>query len=189
MSLTGLVVLSPVIVAAWFAAAISTRSHGLFIQRRVGKNGNHFPLIKLRSMRSFPGASTTTVTTRDDCRITSVGSWLRRLKLDELPQLVNVLIGQMSLVGPRPDVPGYADELTGDDRIVLSVLPGITGPASIRFRKEEEMLAEASDPEQYNRDVIWPEKVRINSDYVRNYSFPADLRYILLTAFNAEPRT
>lgn len=181
MSLVGLIVLSPIIVVAWAAAAVSTRSHGLFIQQRVGKHGKLFALIKLRSMRTFPGASITTVTTRDDCRITPVGGWLRRLKLDELPQLINVLFGQMSLVGPRPDVQGFADKLTDSDRIVLTVLPGITGPASLRFRNEEELLAAADDPEAYNRNVIWPEKVRLNSDYVRKYCFRSDIGCILQT--------
>ncbi|MEP3481024.1 MAG: sugar transferase [Fuerstiella sp.] len=186
MSFVGLIVLCPIIAVAWVAAAISTRSHGLFVQHRVGKHGKRFAVIKLRSMRNFPGASATTVTTRDDCRITPVGSLLRRLKLDELPQLINVLFGQMSLVGPRPDVLGFADQLTGSNRIVLSVLPGITGPASLKFRDEEQMLADASDPEKFNRDVIWPEKVRLNCEYVRNYLFRTDLRYIFQTIFKTE---
>lgn len=188
MSLVGLIALSPVIAGAWAAAAISTRSHGLFIQQRVGKHGKLFALIKLRSMRDFPGASTTTVTARNDCRITTTGAWLRRLKLDELPQLINVVLGQMSLVGPRPDVLGFADQLTGQDRIVLSVLPGITGPASLLFRNEEELLAAAEDPEAYNRNVIWPEKVRLNHNYVRNYCFRSDIGYIAQTILSRQQR-
>lgn len=106
---------------------------------------------------------------------------MRRLKLDELPQLLNVLIGDISFVGPRPDVPGYADTLSGEDRVVLSVRPGLTGPATLKYRDEEKLLASVAEPERYNREVIYPDKVAINKDYVRNYSFLKDLRYILRT--------
>jgi lipopolysaccharide/colanic/teichoic acid biosynthesis glycosyltransferase len=126
---------------------------------------------------------TTTVTTAVDPRVTSYGKILRKMKLDELPQLVNVLVGDMSFVGPRPDVPGFADRLTGPDRIILSVRPGITGPATLKYRNEEELLAAQPDPEMYNREVIFPDKVRINREYVEHYSFLADMKYILLTLF------
>ena len=116
-------------------------------------NGKQFPLLKLRSMRVIAG-SQTNVTADGDQRITKTGRMLRKLKIDELPQLFNVLLGQMSLVGPRPDVPGFADQLTGDDRIILSIRPGITGPASIAFRNEEEILASVDDPETYNLSLI-----------------------------------
>jgi lipopolysaccharide/colanic/teichoic acid biosynthesis glycosyltransferase len=106
---------------------------------------------------------------------------LRTAKIDELPQLLNVLVGQMSFVGPRPDVPGFADALVGAERVILSVRPGITGPATLRFRNEEEILSLQSDPEAYNREVIFPEKVRLNRQYVESYSFWADLKYIYLT--------
>ena len=112
--------------------------------------------MKIRTMNSVGG---TTVTTANDTRITRSGALMRRLKIDELPQLINVLRGEMSLVGPRPDVPGFADLLIGDDRVVLTVRPGITGPAAIEYRHEEEILARVADPEGYNRDVIWPDKV------------------------------
>ena len=116
-----------------------------------------------------------------DQRITKTGRILRKLKIDELPQLFNVLLGQMSLVGPRPDVPGFADQLAGDDRIILSIRPGITGPASIAFRNEEEILAAVDDPEVYNREVIWPEKVAINKQYVQTQSLLGDVKLILQT--------
>ena len=117
-------------------------------------------------MRAVEGVDTT-VTTTHDVRITRSGAWLRRLKIDELPQLVNVMRGEMSLVGPRPDVPGFADRLEGPDRVVLTVRPGITGPAALAYRHEEEILAGVADPERYNREVIWPDKVRINRDVRR----------------------
>lgn len=165
------------------AAAVSARVHrasGFFVQTRVGRYGRPFQLIKIRTMRASQ-AVTTNVTTRRDARITPYGAWLRRTKLDELPQLVNVLRGEMSLVGPRPDVPGYADLLEGDDRIVLSVRPGITGPASLAYRNEEEILASVEDPERYNREVIYPDKVRINRAYVVGYSLWEDVRILLAT--------
>ena len=167
------------------AAAVSARVHGasgFFVQTRVGRYGRPFQLIKIRTMRESR-AVTTNVTTTRDARITPYGAWLRRTKLDELPQLVNVLRGEMSLVGPRPDVSGFADLLEGDDRIVLSVRPGITGPASLAYRNEEEILASVDDPERYNREVIYPDKVRINRAYVSEYSLWKDLWTLLATVF------
>ena len=164
-----------VLCAAW-----SARVHGasgFFVQERIGRYGRHFRLIKLRTMKPDP-ANTTSVTTTLDTRITPLGAWLRRTKVDELPQLINVLIGDMSLVGPRPDVPGFADRLEGEDRIVLSVRPGITGPATLRYRDEERILAEQDDPEVYNRDVVYPHKVALNRAYIERYSFWEDLKYL-----------
>ena len=167
-----------VLCAAWSARVHG--SSGFFVQDRIGRYGRRFRLIKLRTMRPDP-ESTTSVTTALDTRITPFGAWLRRTKIDELPQLVNVLIGDMSLVGPRPDVPGFADRLVGKDRIVLSVRPGITGPATLRFRDEERLLAEQDDPEAYNRDVVFPKKVALNRTYVEQYSFARDLRVLVAT--------
>ena len=176
----GLLLLWPVIVAGWVAASLETRSNGFFLQERIGKDGKRFKVIKLKTMK--PSSSIdTTVTTAQDRRITKSGRFLRRTKIDELPQLWNVLVGDMSLVGPRPDVPGFADRLEGEDRIVLSVRPGITGPATLKYRDEEEILAKQKEPERYNREVIWPDKVRINKAYVQNWSFAKDLHYILET--------
>jgi lipopolysaccharide/colanic/teichoic acid biosynthesis glycosyltransferase len=108
---------------------------------------------------------------------------MRRLRIDELPQLVQILTGQMSFVGPRPDVSGFADTLQGEDRIILSVRPGITGPATLKYRNEENFLAKEEHPVRYNREILWPKKVRINRNYVKSYSFRKDIRYILITIF------
>lgn len=182
VSAVGLTALSWVILLSYVIASIDTGMNGFFVQTRIGKHGRPFPLIKIRTMRPIRGHDTV-VTTTHDPRITRIGGLLRKMKVDELPQLFNVLVGHMSFVGPRPDVPGFADRLEGDDRIILSVRPGITGPATLRFRDEERELAGQADPEKYNREVIYPEKVRLNKLYVRNYSFTQDIRYILATLF------
>lgn len=181
-SAIGLFFLWPVILFGWIAAAISTKANGFFVHNRVGKDGKLFPMLKLRSMKTVAGV-TTCITADNDVRITETGRLLRKFKIDELPQLVNVFLGQMSLVGPRPDMPGYADVLEGESRAVLGLRPGITGPASIAFRNEDELLATVDDPVDYNDNVIWPEKVRINTEYIRNYSFMGDLKYIWQTVF------
>jgi lipopolysaccharide/colanic/teichoic acid biosynthesis glycosyltransferase len=171
-----------IILPAWVLASIDTRRNGFFTQERVGRDGRIFRVIKIRTMREVPGMNTT-VTTGTDQRITTLGRFWRRTKIDELPQLINVLKGDMSFVGPRPDVPGYADRLQGDDRIVLSVRPGITGPATLKYRDEEALLAEQNDPERYNNEVLWPDKVRINREYVENWSFWQDINYLWKTVF------
>ncbi len=181
-SALGLLVLWPVILIGWVLAAYSTRANGLFVHHRVGRHGKMFPMYKLRSMREVAGV-TTCVTSDSDVRITKIGRILRKLKIDELPQLFNVLLGHMSLVGPRPDMPGFLDALEGEDRILLTLRPGITGPASIAFRNEDELLAGVDDPEDYSDNVIWPQKVEINKEYVKNYSFMNDLNYIWQTVF------
>ncbi len=180
LSLIGLFFTFPIILLAWFVASIETRSNGFFVQKRVGKNGKLFYLLKIKTMKPVLGVDTS-VTQQNDVRITRSGMFFRRAKIDELPQLCNVLVGQMSFVGPRPDVEGYADRLLGSDRIILSVRPGITGPASLKYKDEETLLAKQSDPESYNDEVIWPDKVKINIDYVHNWSFYSDLRYIYQT--------
>jgi lipopolysaccharide/colanic/teichoic acid biosynthesis glycosyltransferase len=182
VSLVGLLITFPLIAIGWVLATISTRNNGFFVHHRIGRYGRKFPMVKLRSMREVPGV-TTTNTAGNDVRITKVGKWLRRLKIDELPQLANVLVGQMSLVGPRPDVEGYTDQLEGDDRVLLTIRPGITGPASLAYRHEETILEKAADPEYVNDNVLWPNKVKINCDYVRNWSFVSDVRYIWQTVF------
>jgi lipopolysaccharide/colanic/teichoic acid biosynthesis glycosyltransferase len=178
----GLCIFGWLILLAYVLASIDTGKSGLFIQERVGKDGVMFRVFKIRTMADIVGLDTT-VTTKKDSRITALGSFWRRTKIDELPQLWNVLSGSMSFVGPRPDVLGFADQLIGQDRIVLAVRPGITGPATLKFRNEEEILARHEDPEKYNRTVIYPEKVRLNREYVENYSFANDIRYILQTVF------
>lgn len=168
------------IAAAWLAARIDTRASGFFVQERIGRHGKPFRLIKIRTMRAdgSPGSS---VTVLGDPRITTVGVFLRRWKLDELPQVLNVLRGDMSIVGPRPDVAGLADKLDGLDRIVLSVRPGITGPATLKYRDEEIVLSRVADPDRHSREVIFPDKTRINRAYVENWSFGNDLRCIWRT--------
>lgn len=174
------------ILLAWLAASIDTRSNGFFAQKRVGKDGKTFTLVKIKTMRPCDEV-VTTVTQSGDPRITSLGRFFRKTKIDELPQLWNVLIGDMSFVGPRPDVPGFADQLTGEDCLLLSVRPGITGPATLKYRAEEEILGAQSDPEGYNREVIWPDKVKINLDYIQNWRLSTDINYIWSTVVGTSP--
>ncbi|HSP56735.1 MAG TPA: sugar transferase [Halomonas sp.] len=169
-----------IIALAWLAATLDTGRNGFFTQRRIGLGGKVFTLIKIRTMQDTPGIHTT-VTRSNDPRITRVGRLLRRSKIDELPQLWNVLVGDMSFVGPRPDVTGFADSLEGEQRLLLRIRPGITGPATLKYRDEEELLEKTEDPEAYNRHVIWPDKVRINLQYVRQWSLTEDLKYIWYT--------
>lgn len=182
LALIGLAFLWWLILISALLAYLDTGLNGFFKQQRIGKDGQLFNVIKLRSMRPLENV-TTTVTTDKDPRISNFGRFLRKTKLDELPQLWNVLIGKMSFVGPRPDVPGYADQLQGEDRIILSVRPGITGPASLAFKDEEDLLAAQKNPQQYNDEVIWPKKVAINKDYIKNYSLITDIRIIWKTIF------
>ena len=183
MALVGLVLTFWIILLAWLASSIDTKSNGFFFQERVGRNGKLFRVVKIRTMSNVVGSSTT-VTRSEDPRITRLGAFLRRTKIDELPQLYNVLIGDMSFVGPRPDVPGFADSLVGDDRVILSIRPGITGPATLEYRNEEAILDGVDDFESYNREVIWPDKVRINREYIEHYAFGKDIVYILQTVFS-----
>lgn len=176
----GLLLTSWLIVSAWAVMTVTMRQNGMFTQLRVGRNGKPFKIYKIRTMRTVSGIDTTVTTSRDP-RLTWPGKVMRRFKLDELPQLWNVLKGDMSFVGPRPDVAGFADRLQGDDRLILAVRPGITGPATLRFRNEEKLLARQDDPESFNREVLYPCKVALNLDYIRNYSFLLDLRYIWWT--------
>jgi lipopolysaccharide/colanic/teichoic acid biosynthesis glycosyltransferase len=182
LAATGLALAAPVIAVAWVIATLDTGANGFFTQPRIGRHGRPFRVIKIRTMR--PGSEAgSTVTTANDARVTAAGRFFRRTKIDELPQLANILVGNMSFVGPRPDTPGFADQLAGEDRIILSVRPGITGPATLRYRREEEILAAQPDPERYNREVIYPDKVRLNRRYVECYRFAEDLRLIALTLF------
>ncbi|WP_297869742.1 sugar transferase [uncultured Flavobacterium sp.] len=144
----------------------------LFKQVRIGKNGVSFVLYKFRSIP------------KKGVKPTVFGRILRRTKLDELPQLYNLIRGDMTLIGPRPDVPGYADQLKGDDRIILQVKPGITGLASLKYRNEEQLLAKQEDSLMYNDTVIWPDKVRINIWYIHNRTLKLDLIILACTFFN-----
>lgn len=168
------------ILIAWLLASIDTKSNGFFIQERIGKGGQCFKVIKIKTMRPNQPVLTT-ITQSSDPRITLLGRCFRKTKIDELPQLFNVLLGQMSFVGPRPDVPGYADNLQGQERSILDLRPGITGPATLAYRNEEEILTKVQDPVQYNDKVIYPHKVRLNLEYIDNYSFWSDIYYIRKT--------
>ncbi len=180
MAFVGLVVLSPVLFVVWILIRIKMPDGpAVFTQKRVGKGGRLFTMYKFRSMSAHHSGSTVSVA--GESRITPLGAKLRRYKLDELPELWNVLIGDMSFVGPRPDVPGYADKLEGDDRRVLQLRPGITGPASLKYRDEEVLLAAQANPQEFNDKVIYPDKVRINLYYLDHYSFAADIKMIIAT--------
>ena len=200
VSLIGLLFLWPVLIVV--AILIKIKMPGgpaFFVQKRVGQNGCLFNCHKFRTMtvRTSTSSATdwSTVSVAGDSRITPLGATLRHYKLDELPGLWDVLRGKMSFVGPRPDVPGYADQLEGDDRDVLKLRPGITGPATLKYRLEDEMIAKYVAKQQaagdtrpmqeiaveYNDKVIYPDKVRLNCYYYRNYSFIKDIQMILCT--------
>ena len=178
----GLLLLWPVMLVV--AILIKVKMPGgpvLFTQKRVGRYGKLFTMHKFRSMTvSHHGSS---VSVAGEARITPLGATLRRYKLDELPELWDVLIGNMSFVGPRPDVPGYADLLQGEARRILELRPGVTGPASLKYRDEEDLLAKVDNPQAYNDTVIFPDKVRINLYYLDHYSFAKDFQMILCTIF------
>lgn len=180
MAFIGLLFLWPVLIVV--AVLIKVKMPGgpvIFKQKRVGRGGKLFTMYKFRSMTVGHGGSSVSVA--GESRITPLGAKLRHYKLDELPELWNVLIGDMSFVGPRPDVPGYADQLKGEDRDVLKLRPGITGPASLKYRDEEELLARQPDPQKYNDEVIFPDKVRLNLYYLHHYSFIKDIQMIICT--------
>lgn len=180
----GLVVFSWLILFAYVLATLDTRKSGIFVQKRVGRCGLLFNVYKIRTMRDIPDVSTS-VTTKDDPRISAIGAFIRKCKFDELPQLVNVLLGQMSIVGPRPDVPGFADVLQGDDRVILDIRPGITGLATLKYRFEEQILASVKDPEDFNARYIFADKVQLNKEYIRELSLWGDVRIILRTFLTA----
>lgn len=187
-SLFGLLFLSPVLVVVAILIKVKMPGPILFCQKRVGQYGKLFTVYKFRSMTVKAEASVasrdseaTSIASTEQSRITPLGEKLRRYKLDELPELWNVLKGDMSFVGPRPDVPGYADQLQGEERDILKLKPGITGPASLKYRNEEELLASVENPAQYNDEVIFPDKVKLNLYYLKNYSFIKDIQMIVCT--------
>lgn len=214
VSLVGLLFLWPVLAVV--AVLVKVKMPGgpvFFVQKRVGRGGRTFSCHKFRTMTVNHNGSTVSVA--GDSRITPFGAVLRHYKLDELPELWDVLVGNMSFVGPRPDVPGYADRLEGDDRDVLKLRPGITGPATLKYRLEDEMIAEfvadikagrndqvkafanvpdfsqMSDQEiavWYNDNVIYPDKVRLNCYYYRHYSFFKDIEMIFATVLGGKVR-
>jgi lipopolysaccharide/colanic/teichoic acid biosynthesis glycosyltransferase len=173
--------LVPFIMLTLFLSLFSHRPV-FFTQKRIGKDGHPFKIIKFRTMY-MQSDNTGSITISRDPRVTPIGRFLRKNKLDEFPQLFNVLIGKMSFVGPRPDVPGYANKLEGDDRKIIELRPGITGPASLYFRNEEEILGKVKNPREYNDTAIWPKKVQLNLDYYYHWSFRKDIGYIIITLF------
>lgn len=183
VSLVGLIVAIPVILIAAFLVRVKYKESGFFAQSRIGKDGKEFKIIKIKTMSSKIDFNTT-VTTKFDPRITELGKIFRKTKIDELPQLINVFKGDMSFVGPRPDVKELVYTIPEEVReIFLSIKPGITGPATLKYRNEEEILASVEDPQLYNEEVIFPDKVEINLEYIRGYSFIKDIGYILKTVF------
>ena len=181
VSLIVLICLSPVFLIV--AVLIRVKMPGgpvIFRQKRVGRHGRLFTIYKFRSMSAAP-SDKLSIAAAEQNRITPLGEKLRRYKLDELPELWNVFKGDMSFVGPRPDVPGYADKLQGEDREILELRPGITGPASLKYRDEEYMLLQVDDPKKYNDEVIYPDKVRLNLYYLHHYSFWKDIEMIACT--------
>ena len=182
-SLILLVVLSPALLVIFIIHKIKM-PNGKFLYRqvRVGKEGKPFRIFKIRTLKD-DSESLGTITIADDERILPFGKWLRESKVDTFLELINILIGDMSFVGPRPDVPGYADKLEGDDRVILEMRPGLTGPASIKYRHEDRILAQQNDPKKYNDEVIWPDKVKINKEYYQNWSVWRDISILWQTVF------
>lgn len=160
-------------------STLDTKQWGLFSQVRVGQHGRLFRIYKIRTLKDVKHPSG-----HLEHSSTSIGRFLCRSKLNELPQLFNVLMGTMSFVGPRPDLQGFADELEGDDRIILIVKPGITGSATLKYRNEERLLQQQKNPVAYNKTIIWVDKVKINKKYVQNYSFYLDLKLIIKSILN-----
>ena len=171
-SFVGILLLFPIAFTCWILACVDTHSNGLFLQSRIGQYGKSFTILKLRTIHLNKGT------------ISKIGAFLRRYKLDEIPQLFNILKGDMSIVGPRPDIPGYYDILQGENRNILELKPGLTSLAAIKYANEEEVLSTIENPLQYNDDVIFPDKVRMNLEYYYKLSFFGDLKIIWLTVFS-----
>lgn len=169
LSLLLLLILAPLLLIIYLCTCIDTSSNGIFFQQRIGQFGEKFTIYKFKTV--IPKIR----------RISKVGRFLRKSKLDELPQLFNVLKGEMSFVGPRPDIPGYYDKLQGEERKILKLRPGITSEASIKYRNEEYLLKQKENPLEYNDKVIFPCKVKMNLDYYYNHSFLGDIRIIIKT--------
>ncbi len=181
LSVFAIFLLFPLFLLVSFLIVIDSGFPIFFLQKRIGRGAKEFNIIKFRTMKT--NNENITITVSDDSRITRIGKYLRKTKIDELPEILNVLFGQMSFVGPRPDVKGYADKLKGANRKILALRPGITGPASLKYYNEEYILSQKSNPKKYNDEVIFPDKVKINMDYFHNRSFFLDLKIIFATIF------
>jgi len=186
LAFIGLIFFTPVLLTIAILIKIKMPGPVFFIQERVGQDGSLFKMTKFRTMSVGHGGSSISI--KGESRITPLGAILRKYKLDELPGLFNVLLGDMSFVGPRPDVPGYTDQLQGEDRKILELKPGITGPASMKYSNEEELLAQQEDPIKFNDEVIYPDKVRINLIYHEQRNFWMDLQIILYTILGKAPK-
>lgn len=168
-SILVLSIVSWFLIICYIVASIETKSNGLFIQKRIGQYGKPFMIFKLKTM--YPNSD----------KVTFLGQYLRKFKIDELPQFINVLKGEMSLVGPRPDIEGYYDKLQGEERKILELKPGITSEASIKYYNEEVILSRQLEPLHYNDTVIFPDKVKMNLDYYHRQNFFLDLKIIIKT--------
>ena len=187
-SILGLICLAPIMLVVSILIRIKMPGGPvIYRQQRVGQYGRLFTVFKFRST-NVAGEGRTSIASEEEDRITPLGKTLRRYKLDELPELWNVLKGDMSFVGPRPDVPGYADKLEGKDRDILKLKPGITGPASLKYRQEEDLLNSVTNPQEYNDKVIYPDKVRLNLYYLEHYSFFKDIEMIVCTVLGKKMR-
>ena len=169
-SLVLIIILSPVLLLGFILASVDTKTNGLFVQERIGQYGKKFKIFKLRSINN-------------QNRISKFGQFLRKSKIDELPQLLNILFGDMSVVGPRPDIPGYYDLLEGENRKILELKPGLTSEASIKYKNEELLLEKQNNPLEYNDKIIFPDKVSMNLDYYYKKSFWLDLKIVFKTIF------
>ena len=182
LSFVGIIILIPVFIIVSILIKIDSSGPVFFLQERVGLNGKLFKIIKFRSMKINQDVSLT-ITIENDKRITKIGKYLRRYKIDEIPELINVFIGNMSFVGPRPDVPGYADLLEGENRNILKLRPGITSRASIKYANEEMLLLNHDDPIAFNNKVIFPDKVKMNLNYYENNNIWIDIKIIFATLY------
>lgn len=180
LALVLLIILAIPMFIIWMITTLDTGQNGLFIHERIGKGGKPFKMYKFRTLK---GTYDNPITTEQTHQFSKSGKFLMKYKLDELPQLFNILNQTMSFVGPRPDVAGYADQLEGDDRVILSVKPGITGPAQIKYRDEASLLARAENPMELNDQMLWPDKVKINKDYIKNWSLKKDFQILWRTLF------
>ena len=180
ISFFAIIILSPLFLLISIVIKLTSKGPIFFIQERIGLNGSIFKIIKFRTMINDHN-SLNVVSIKNDSRITVVGKILRKYKLDEIPELINVLVGSMSLVGPRPDVPGYVDLLKGENRKILTLKPGITGPASLKYFNEEEILSSKKNPKDYNDKIIFPDKVKINLDYYYKNNIWIDIKIIFAT--------
>ena len=180
ISVFAIIILSPLFLVISIVIKLTSKGPIFFIQERIGLKGSIFKIIKFRTMINDHN-SLNVVSIKNDSRITVVGKILRKYKLDEIPELINVLVGSMSLVGPRPDVPGYVDLLKGENRKILTLKPGITGPASLKYFNEEEILSSKKNPKDYNDKIIFPDKVKINLDYYYKNNIWIDIKIIFAT--------